>query len=1026
MNVIIALLLFLDIFSTVPVSNGELGNNDYLIVIPRVFRAGTKMNIGVNIFGNKGCDVEVRVYDGTKNVLISQARDRFQPNEAGTLELPALEKASSTLKMESTVCGVRTKKKSVKFVTFENKVFIQTDKPIYKPGQKVLIRIISVDPKLKPAGKKISSVIIEEPNGAKIMQWKDVLMQDGFANLQLQLSEEPVLGKWLIKAIFEERTITKEIEIDQYVLPKFELEIKPPSYLALDQRRILFLICARYMYGKPVPGRLNATLCLKKYERNQNCLREYNNVTGCVEIDARELIDSATEQQYNRRYYLHIAAVFTESGTGVKVKETARSPFMIRKSKTMSFIDIAEKFKPGFPMTFKVKVSYRDGQPVTSAQLEVEVIVRHFHRDTSTRLLQKTYTVDNGTIEITLENVSHFAKRLDFMADYMSGELLIEKTSKAWYSPSLTYLKLVLPHRLPPKVGSEGSIKVMYTVPYNIRERIPFFYKILCKGNLARSDVIWVTTNWENKNRTLIRNQNNFSYNGQTIRGMTMNEFEIKFDVTQEMVPECRILVYYVRRDKETVGDSIFFDVEDTLENQQEKRPGDMTIIVIKAKPGSRIAISALDKSVFLLGETDEITKKDATEILRRQGAGRMSARDFSNCKGSLRMPLETDVSETFNNAGVVFFSSLRIFTQSCRPPLPTSAPSYDYLRPYGCFLGFRGNYGEAIELPLPTDVVPGSVLPKISIFGDIMGPALANFDGLLSMPGGCGEQNLAKFAPNIYILDYLTATNQITKKTKEDALRYITTGYQKELRYRRGEGEYSAFGSRDRKGSGMITAFLIRLYARARRHVFVDEDEIKQSVGWLKQKQKSSGCFPVNGQVFDRSLQGGVHRELIITAYTTIALLEAGFKNTTMVSNALDCILGKLDDTILNAYATSLATYTLILADHPKGGIMLSRLKNMAISLKGGQLYWSAKSTGSGASDRGTFSSVAADVETTGYALLSYLHHKEHSEDVTKIVKWLSKQRNHRGGFSSTQDTCVALQALSEVAEIYYWGTRR
>ncbi|XP_028418027.1 C3 and PZP-like alpha-2-macroglobulin domain-containing protein 8 isoform X1 [Dendronephthya gigantea] len=314
-------------------------------------------------------------------------------------------------------------------------------------------------------------------------------------------------------------------------------------------------------------------------------------------------------------------------------------------------------------------------------------------------------------------------------------------------------------------------------------------------------------------------------------------------------------------------------------------------------------------------------------------------------------------------------------------------------------------------------------LLPKISIVGDIMGPALANFDGLLSMPGGCGEQNLAKFAPNIYILDYLTATNQITKKTKEDALRYITTGYQKELRYRRGEGEYSAFGSRDRKGSGMITAFLIRLYARARRHVFVDEDEIKQSVGWLKQKQKSSGCFPVNGQVFDRSLQGGVHRELIITAYTTIALLEAGFKNTTMVSNALDCILGKLDDTILNAYATSLATYTLILADHPKGGIMLSRLKNMAISLKGGQLYWSAKSTGSGASDRGTFSSVAADVETTGYALLSYLHHKEHSEDVTKIVKWLSKQRNHRGGFSSTQDTCVALQALSEVAEIYYWG---
>ena len=48
----------------------------------------------------------------------------------------------------------------------------------------------------------------------------------------------------------------------------------------------------------------------------------------------------------------------------------------------------------------------------------------------------------------------------------------------------------------------------------------------------------------------------------------TVKEFEIKFNVTQEMVPSCRILVYYVRPDKETVGDSIVYDVEDTLENQ--------------------------------------------------------------------------------------------------------------------------------------------------------------------------------------------------------------------------------------------------------------------------------------------------------------------------------------------------------------------------------------------------------------------------------------------------------------------------
>jgi hypothetical protein len=44
--------------------------------------------------------------------------------------------------------------------------------------------------------------------------------------------------------------------------------------------------------------------------------------------------------------------------------------------------------------------------------------------------------------------------------------------------------------------------------------------------------------------------------------------FDIKFSVTREMMPSCRVMVYYVRRDKEVVADSVDFDVEDKLQNQ--------------------------------------------------------------------------------------------------------------------------------------------------------------------------------------------------------------------------------------------------------------------------------------------------------------------------------------------------------------------------------------------------------------------------------------------------------------------------
>ena len=50
--------------------------------------------------------------------------------------------------------------------------------------------------------------------------------------------------------------------------------------------------------------------------------------------------------------------------------------------------------------------------------------------------------------------------------------------------------------------------------------------------------------------------------------------FYIKFQVRMEMVPSCRVMVYYVRKDKEVVADSVELDVEDKLENQVNATPG--------------------------------------------------------------------------------------------------------------------------------------------------------------------------------------------------------------------------------------------------------------------------------------------------------------------------------------------------------------------------------------------------------------------------------------------------------------------
>lgn len=57
------------------------------------------------------------------------------------------------------------------------------------------------------------------------------------------------------------------------------------------------------------------------------------------------------------------------------------------------------------------------------------------------------------------------------------------------------------------------------------------------------------------------------------------------------------------------------------------------------------------------------------------------------------------------------------------------------------------------------------------------MGRAMKNLDSLLQMPYGCGEQNMVLFAPNIYILNYLQSTRQLTMEIQTRATGFLDSG---------------------------------------------------------------------------------------------------------------------------------------------------------------------------------------------------------------------------------------------------------
>lgn len=65
------------------------------------------------------------------------------------------------------------------------------------------------------------------------------------------------------------------------------------------------------------------------------------------------------------------------------------------------------------------------------------------------------------------------------------------------------------------------------------------------------------------------------------------------------------------------------------------------------------------------------------------------------------------------------------------------------------------------------------------------MGPVLSNVEKLVQMPYGCGEQNMVTFVPNIVVLRYLKATHRNNPTLEAKAIKYMESGYQRQLTYK-------------------------------------------------------------------------------------------------------------------------------------------------------------------------------------------------------------------------------------------------
>ncbi|KAG7166857.1 CD109 antigen-like 2 [Homarus americanus] len=326
-----------------------------------------------------------------------------------------------------------------------------------------------------------------------------------------------------------------------------------------------------------------------------------------------------------------------------------------------------------------------------------------------------------------------------------------------------------------------------------------------------------------------------------------------------------------------------------------------------------------------------------------------------------------------------------------------------------------ESSFSTSINITTPPNIVNGSRAVIVNVIGDVLGPAVTDLHNLLELPTGCGEQNMAKLVPNIVLMEYPKNKNQLSDAMGA-AKRNSETGYQQQLNYRRQDGSFSAFGTRDESGSTWLTAFVIKSLAEASRHIDVEPEVLKGALEWLIPLQQANGSFSEVGTVNNEAMQGGASQGVPLTAYVTIALLTVQRPPTAKVRNvvnrAVDFLASGLDN-IEEFYSLAITTYALHLADHPLRDAAFYKLEGKA-NVEGKEKWWSS---GEMKRTHETFiDSLPLDVEATSYALLTYVS-RDLTRDALPIMQWLVRQRNQYGGFQSTQDTVVGMTALAALA---------
>ncbi|KAL7011303.1 hypothetical protein ACKWTF_014220 [Chironomus riparius] len=487
-------------------------------------------------------------------------------------------------------CNTQMREIKVEYPRFF--IFIQMNKPIYKPGDSVKFRLIVMDKDLVPHQMNNILITITDPYD-RVMQELDDLEDNnlGIYTNTYNLSASTLLGDWKMTVVVDKEEkfrASKIIPVQKYALPLFALKVDTSSKHYLPNHKLIISFGAKYSFGEYVTG--NAQLVIHDTSDNRTCYSNtYNDITG-IETVTLNIVKDLKTSIANLVNFKAIVT-FTEPETGTEVIKSTE--FSVHNSEEMSIKTVhSNTFTPGLPFNVKVFAKQWNGDKFVSNE-PVSVNIKYIHKDkTKTSIHLNPFVEDgvaNGEVIVPLD-----VETFDIECRFISSKVYRKRLKMA--KVEQTRNSMLLEYK-PERPSFGNDVEIFVSSAYKMEQVL-----------------VAIVTKYGVTKATAMKCDDKTACN-------------FKLTITAQMLPKFTVEVFHIKDKDINEHGSIRIETETLGMNHLTM---DMTADPVKVKSEVPMTFSTTEDSTIYLLAIDKSLKflRDGNDVKREEVVQELSAFD--------------------------------------------------------------------------------------------------------------------------------------------------------------------------------------------------------------------------------------------------------------------------------------------------------------------------------------------------------------------------------------------------------------